>query len=770
MIAVISNSFFIQYAHAQSGIPAPVAKASNQSADSDGLTRTLSYSLRQLGAINSMNLRGVDGRDTVKFNIRTDEVISSAALKLSYAFSPALLDDASQLNILINGDVAASIPLDQGQGGNNIERTVSLPIKLITDYNLLTLQLIGRSSMQCEDPTNTALWANISNRSVLELTTQKIILPNDLTLLPVPFMDPRDPHPLELPFVFSGIVSNGSLEAAGMVSSWFGALAGSRGARFPVSLNTIPYKGNAVVILQGRPNIPGVQLPPLSGGMVSVITNPNDRFGKLLLVMGRDPAELKRAASALTLGQKTLSGQSSSITTLQTLSPRKPYDAPNWIPSDRAVKFGELTTTKSLNVSGYDPGPIRINMRVPPDLYSWKDSGVPVQLNYRYTPQPNSKNSSLTVTINNQLLKTFPLYPIDRLTQDHSLLGQARSLFAVDGMLLDRVQTDETLPLTGKLRIPLTMLYPRSQLQLRYMYDYVKSGECGEIIIDNVLGAIETDSTLDISGFSHFISMPDLRVFHTSGFPFTRMADLSQTAVILPDAPSLQEYATFLEVLGRLGDSSGYPATSVVVTQGSKITAVADKDLLLIASGVNQPLLKQWASSLPASLGGTQRFSISDLVYKTRNLWSADPQDNEKHARSEITFSSVSDGALIAGFESPLKSGRSAVLIWGAEAQGLRDSVSALIGGDDYERTVEGSLVRIRAMQVDPLVSEQTYQVGRLGVLDRIQWILSRNLWLFMLCAMVSALLLAMVAYVFLRALARRRTLLAEGSSSNADL
>jgi len=715
------------------------------------------------------NVRGADSRDTVPFNVRMDEVISSAYVKLSYAFSPALLDDASQINLLVNGDVAGSIPLEHEKGGQNNEWTVQIPARLITDYNQLTLQLTGRTYLQCGDPASTALWANVSNRSELVLTTQKIIIPNDLALLPVPFMDPRDPKMLDLPFVFFGTISNAYLEAAGIVSSWFGALAGSRGAQFSVELNSIPSSGNAIVMVQGQPNIPDVELPEINGATLSVITNPNDRFGKLLLVMGRDEVELKRAAQALTLGSKTLAGQTAAITSLATLSARKPYDAPNWISDTRAVTFGELATPRMLNVTGYDPGPIRINIHVPPDLYSESDMGVPVKLNYRYTPQPTSKNSSLTVAINNQLLKSFPLFPIQILANDKSWLGQIRAMFRGESSLLDKLQADETLPLKGQTHIPLQMLYPRSQLQFRYMFDYVKSGECDEIIIDNVRGAIASDSTLDISGFSHFISMPDLRAFHTSGYPFTRLADLSETAVILPELPNLQEYAAYLGVLGLLGDSSGYPATEISVVRGNQVDAFAEKDLLLIASGDDQPLLKQWSTALPAHLGGSPSFKVSDLLYMARNFLSPVSQDNVKNARSTINFSNVTEGGLIAGFESPLKNGRSAVLIWGAQAQGLSESMHALVGGDIYERSIEGSLVRIRSTQVDALVAEQTYQVGNLGFFAQAKWILSRNILLFLLTASFSVMLIATVAYVFLRMLAARRLQVSDGGGVEDD-
>jgi hypothetical protein len=235
------------------------------------------------------------------------------------------------------------------------------------------------------------------------------------------------------------------------------------------------------------------------------------------------------------------------------------------------------------------------------------------------------------------------------------------------------------------------------------------------------------------------MAMPDLRAFHSLGFPFTRLADLSQTAVVLPDTPSLQEYSTYLELLGRMGESTGYPATAVTVTQAERIATVADKDLLLVASGSNQPLLKQWASALPGSLGGVKRLSLSDLIYEARQYVSPDPVANARLARSELTFTSVADGALFVGFESPLKNGRTAVLLWGVEAQGLRDGISALIGGDGYDKQLDGSLVLVRAKKIESLVAEQSYHIGKLGWFEQTQWTLSRNLSAYVLTALAAA-------------------------------
>src|SRR5699024_12785212 len=48
---------------------------------------------------------------------------------------------------------------------------------------------------------------------------------------------------------------------------------------------------------------------------------------------------------------------------------------------------------------------------------------------------------------------------------------------------------------------------------------------------------IADDSTIVFSKYHHFLAMPDLRMFAYTGFPFIRIADLSETLSLMPKAP-----------------------------------------------------------------------------------------------------------------------------------------------------------------------------------------------------------------------------------------
>ncbi|MGF6395786.1 cellulose biosynthesis cyclic di-GMP-binding regulatory protein BcsB [Pseudomonas plecoglossicida] len=698
--------------------------------------------LKQLGAGYTLNLRGIEGSDSVNFDVRADRVVTGARLNLEYSYSPALIPEMSQLNVLVNDQVAASIALPKESAGSPQKQVVEIPPHLVTDFNRLTLQLIGHYTMQCEDPQHSSLWAKVSNGSELQLQLAPLVLPNDLALLPAPFFDRRDAQRLDLPFVFAETPGTTQLEAAGAVASWFGAQASYRGAHFPVLLGELPGQGNAVVLLSEGQSVAGVGEATAKPSL-RVLTNPNDPNGKLLLITGHDAGQLKQAAAALVGGSRVMKGEQASVDGVSQLQPRKPYDAPNWLPSDRPVQLGELTETKRLSVAGYDPGTINLPMRLPPDLFTWREAGVPLHLKYRYTPQPVSSNSSLLVSISGKFIKSLPL-PSQELLKD-------------DQTLMARLKQDETLLRDAHLTVPLASFPLQSSLQLRFMYDYIKQGECRDIIIDNMRGTIEPTSTLDLSGYRHFIALPNLGVFRDSGFPFTRMADLSETAVVMPDGYGAAEVSAVLDVLGQFGDSTGLPATAVSVVQAGDDTALRGKDLLVFASGGNQPLLQRWAEHLPASLGGQAHFQLSDLAYRVRDWVSGDDRIDQRRSNTSVALGAGAVDNYLTGFESPLDSGRSVVIIAGGSPQGLGEVTAAMDAAQDEDNAIQGSLAVVNGTRVNSLVADEQYYVGDLGAFRYLQWWLSRHLGGTVLLTAVGVALASVLLYLSLRARARNR-------------
>ncbi|MEM5294602.1 cellulose biosynthesis cyclic di-GMP-binding regulatory protein BcsB [Burkholderia sp. JPY481] len=707
-----------------------------------GRRQTLTFA--DFGALDPLQLRGVDGQNGIAFSVRGDEVVTGATLHLIYSYSPALLANLSQLKVLINGEVAATLPLPHEQAGMLVARDITIDPRFITDFNHLNLQLIGHYTTACEDPANSSLWATISNASSLDLSYASLPTKAELAALPQPFFDRRDVRRLELPFVFAQKPGNGTLEAAGIVASWFGSLAGYRGALFPTQLDSPPLSGNAVVFATSDQHPAGVTIPEITGPTIAVVERDANARGKLLLVLGRDEAELKTAAKSLGIGHSTLSGASATITSLNAITPRVPYDAPNWLATDRAVRFGELADPKDLTVFGYDADAVRINMRVAPDLFMWHTRGAPINLRYRYTVRPARDRSSLNISVNNGFVQALPIP------------ARSTSVFEMS-RYFNLIMPDGTADARRNIRIPPLLMTPRTQLRLHFYYDIPNTGECAGRLLQNVVGAIDPNSTIDLSSFPHYMALPDLAAFANSGFPFTRMADLSETAVVLPDAPDPSDYSLYLLTMGRMGESTGFPVAGVTVTHAADVDHFADKDLLVFGAPGKQRLLQRWSKSMPfSSNGDAHTFQLTDLVFKLRDWWHGERGVERTPARADLTMVSSSGAALLTGFESPLQSGRSAVALISAAGPSDADLSAALLDADVLPK-IQGAMAVIHGRDVTITSNGSAYYVGHLSPQEYLRWALSSHPLLLLFGGVLAALIIAGLCYRTLRALAARR-------------
>jgi cellulose synthase operon protein B len=706
--------------------------------------RKYGFTFKQLGAAEPFQLRGVDPIYSLPFSIPADEVVTALKVKLDFTYSPSLITNLSHLKIMLNGEVAATVQLPKEQSGTSMIREVSIDPRLVTDFNKLSLQFIGHYTLDCEDPFHSSLWLNVSNLSSVEFTVTPLSVINDLALLPAPFFDRRDSRRLELPFVFGAAPSASTLEAAGIVSSWFGSLASYRGAWFPANLNTLP--ADDVVVMATNDDKPaGLTLPAINGPTLSIASHPADVRYKILYVLGRDAAELRTAAMALGLGRSGLSGPTVTNAKIDDLKKRVPYDAPAWVPTDRPVKFGELASDEDLNVASLYPDLIRVNLRLPPDLFGWRSDGIPVDLSYRYTPRPRADKSNLNILVNKNFVNSYPLLPYPG-----AGAGDATLRKFVASLLPNKL-----LPSRDELFLPVAQIPARSQLQFHFSFDYPKEGSCKDVKLDNVRAAIDPDSTIDISHFPHYIKMPNLSAFANAGFPFTRMADLSETAIILPDTLSVADIGTYLTVMGRMGESTGLASYGVTVAKAADINKHADKDIMLLGSTTNQPLLSQWAKHMPFSAAGEiKTFSLSDYMLRLIPWYQRQNSDNSPVAK--LTAVTLTKEAVLFGFESPLKNGRSVVAMVSDRTTGLADVLSALMDVDVVSK-IHGSLAVVRSKDVDSLEVGNSYYLGSLPLGTAIRWFFANNPWLMAVFLLLGAIIAGGVAYTLLRFRATKR-------------
>lgn len=686
----------------------------------------------------AMTMRGTSAIQGVLFGIRGDEVVTDARLSLNGAMSPSLIPELSAITVTLNEQYVGTIQAerDRPQFG-----PVEMPVNPVffQDRNRLNFRFSGRYTQDCNDPLSGLLWATVSERSTLMLTIARLPPQRDLARLPLPLFDQNLRTRLVLPFVLPAQAGNETLRAAAIVASWFGMLADFRGVSFPVA-NEPPAEGNAVLVASGRDGPAGLALPPIGGPTVLEMPNPNDPLATLLVVAGRTPAETIAAASALALGAQVLSGGSMTVQA-PALPVRKPYDAPRWIATDRPVRLGELVDAGTLQGTGYVPGTFHVPFRTAPDLYTWRSRPYAAAINFRSPPGPviDIGPSRLDVAMNGLFLKSYSLAPEERPWDwVERQLG-----FAVP-------QYRETTA------VPPWSVFGLNDLQLYFDARPLHRGDCVAIPEDIHL-AVDPDSTLDFSNAYHFTTLPNLAFFVDSGFPFTRLADLSETAVVLADRPGTVELSAFLGLMGRIGGLTGTPVLGVGVLRAGEASAVADKDLLVIGTLAHLSGAAELLRGSPYQMeGNALRVQLPAPLQGVWRLFGDRTGDARRAAAAALAAPLGGGGAAMIGAAAPAGNGRSLVALLAGEPQGLDAMVTAL-GDSRLVPDIQGDLTLLAGGHVTSWRTGPGYTVGFIPPWLWPDWLLRDNpLWILVLMVISAGLLGLALLRVLVWSAARR--------------
>ena len=580
------------------------------------------------------------------------------------------------------------------------------------------------------------MWANISNvRSFLDLTLQPLSLRPDLARLPAPFFDKFAPGPLNLPFVFAGSPTNGELEAAASLASWFGGQASYRNFTFRPYYNQLP-KGDAVVFVTRSRPVAGVTVD-VGGSSVAVMANPVDPTGQLLVVIGRDDRELKQAAAALATGRGLFAGQK-----VSTADARIPaygaYGARRWLRTDRPVKLGELVDPYTLQGRGLPPGPLTTAFRSAPDLFFWPSQGGKLDLHYRY-PEANwldKQASRLDVSINGQYLRTLGFTGVPWWNR-----------------WLGRTETSSSSSRADVL-LPDYNLFGQNELIFDYNLVLANQKRCVSVLPENVRTSILPDSTIDLTGTQHAAHMPDLATFAGAGYPFTIFPDLAETVVIVQPNAGPDVVETFLEIMGRFGDSTGVAATAVTVTRSVDSDQLAGKNILVVGTADITQAGGLFADAPVRYANG--RFQVTERSLIRRGFDAISPYARDPAATVNGFLYSAASFTGIASFESPYSAGRTVVALLATDPVTLPQMVAGF-NEVKVNAQVQGDLSVVVGDGMSSFAVGDGYWVGSLPPWLMVAYWLSQHPLLMALAALFVAVLLSYPIYRLLKRQERKR-------------
>ncbi len=702
--------------------------------------------LADWGVPGAIVLRGEDARDTVRFSLPLTEHVKTAVLKLHYHFSPGLLPGVSHLNVSLNGVLVTTltvapppvvtaetvkVPMESGDAeavrdGSSpaLDALVPLPAELLARDNDLSFEFIGHYKAECEEPSNSTLWSRVEATSGMELTGVLEPLRNDLRQLPIPFYDPAvDRHP-SLPMVFLSQPSHRALEAAGVVASWFGVLANSRPMRFPVSVGAVPA-GNAIVLSENEAALPpGLQVHGGAGPVIAMRDNPADPYSKVLVIAGANADQLLMAARALALQQNLLDGEQVYVRSLMMPAPRRPDDAPRWMSTEKITPIGDFAEPSDLESDGGNP--LKVYLRLPPDLYFGTRQNLGLHLHYRYNGVPLGDGSTLQVSVNGAFVSAAPMPHSDK----------------------SAVEPEALVP------VPVSDMRPSSNtLRMKFAWHVPEDTKCRVLGGGDLKGSILRDSYLDLRGIPHWAVLPNLEIFANAGYPFTRKADLSDTAVVLPDAPAPEEMELYLALMGHFGAETGYPVLNVSVTNAEGMTP-GRKDYLVMGTVNDQAAIARLNPSLPVMVDGSG-LHIQDMqgfFNQFEHAWWK-VRSADRVQSGELETSGGLPDSLMEATEWPARSGRSVVLIVlrdKANAEGLISAFFDEAQSSDISQTVsvlhDGQFSSYR-------IGSVIYGVGSLSFWVRAHIFFANYPWAMAALVVLCAVLLA----VLLRAVLRRK-------------
>ncbi len=155
-----------------------------------------------------IELHGIDSVAHLHFTLPQTHVVRAAKIHFSYVFSPSLLPQLSQIKLIMNGTLFATIQPKPGETGGSdggeAEADFTIPPELMVHHNALTIRVHRplHTGLRRSRPTPRSGHESIATPT-LEFDGDLLPLADDLKRLPLPFLDPAAFILRRVPIVFA---------------------------------------------------------------------------------------------------------------------------------------------------------------------------------------------------------------------------------------------------------------------------------------------------------------------------------------------------------------------------------------------------------------------------------------------------------------------------------------------------------------------------------------------------------------------------------------
>lgn len=658
-------------------------------------------------------LRNMHAEYAMSIPITARMKTGKSTLRLKYTSSIALAAPRSQLRVSLNDRVIAQIPVAPAKPEGSLV-DIDLPPELLTPgYNSLKFSAAQHYTLQgCENPFSPELWTQINTiDSKLILTSTSQPVPERLSELSTLIdrkswgdyelniitatKQPRDPQ-----LKWGGLIAQAAALRLDYVPLRVHHTVAGYKESTPAKQSRFPHLEQSS--LTGRDSVlvgTKAELSPyldkrlsddISGSYLAIFPLDEDPAHFVMIVSGKDDAEVTRAATTLAYMNFNLPASSSTkIVDLKTPA-LPPYTAKSVTHENRTYHFSDLgfENTVLKGMASNNTNKAKLEFWVPPDLFSAQNSDAVLSLHLA-SGSGLRPDSVLNIMLNDRFERAIPL-------NDPS----------------------GTVYRNYKVMIPIRSFKPgRNTIDFEPSMMPLVSKDCEIIQEQNLLTTLFSDSTLSMPQAAHHVRMPDLSLFSKTAFPYTVQPDGSDLAIHVADQDSDTIAAAWM-LAAKMAQLMKFPQPQSEIS----FKASQDSKNLILVGPYSKFDPSVWKAA-PLVLGAQGK-----IPYFVQ----ANPEGDEPFAaHAAIAQTSQAQGlenghTAALQFESPEHAGKTVLVFTAINAQQLNRGIRTLIQPVTWN-SLQGSIAlwtdNEKSMQWQ--MAGEEYHVGEIGLITRLEYYFS---------------------------------------------
>lgn len=222
----------------------------------------------------------------------------------------------SQFRVRLNNELIGAIQLRADQVNEKQQVQFDLPAEYFGRYNELQFELLAEAIGYSCTVVSPSAWLEFGSNSRIDIEKTQLVRASDLSWFPEPFVDSRDFTGVNLHYIMPAHLTTDFVQAAGILTSYFGMKAQWRNVTTERSVfkptPDIVYGDSLDDTAEFMPGLPlqhaivfmtNEQKPwqfhnvePVTKPTIRMVTNPENRIYKMLLIHAPDAAGLTTAA------------------------------------------------------------------------------------------------------------------------------------------------------------------------------------------------------------------------------------------------------------------------------------------------------------------------------------------------------------------------------------------------------------------------------------------------------------------------------------------